>query len=82
MEALGPIKRIHSLKLTASLPLKMGRNPKGNVVFQSSIFRGGNFSFREDSGVDRFLNVISNVLNIYEDRLICMGVPFFLSKSE
>ena len=36
------------MKLTASSPLKIGQNPKGNEkVFQASIFRCENVSFRE-----------------------------------
>ena len=39
---------LFSLKLTASLPLKIGKLPKGNEkVFQPSIFRCENVSFRE-----------------------------------
>ena len=41
---------IHSLKLTASLPLKIGHpNRKVYRSFQPSIFRGENVSFREGS---------------------------------
>ena len=36
-----PWKRIYSLKRTASLPLKIGRAPKGVFIFQPLVFRGG-----------------------------------------
>ena len=44
-----------SLKLTASLPLQIGlKAPKGNEkVFQPSIFRCENVSFREGNNHDR-----------------------------
>ncbi len=37
---------LHSLKRTG-LPLKIGRAPKGNVVFQPLIFRAEHVCFRE-----------------------------------
>ena len=39
---------IDTIPKTNSSPLKIGRNPRGNEkVFQPSIFRGENVSFRE-----------------------------------
>ena len=38
---------IHSLKLTASLPLKIGRNPKGNSSEPTIHFQVRTVSFRE-----------------------------------
>ena len=46
--------KLPSRKLTFS-PLKMGRNPKGNEkVFQSSIFRCENLSFREGTNIETY----------------------------
>ena len=50
-------RNIHSLKQTASLPLKMGRAPKGKAkVFQTSIFRCNlAVRFREGKLLVKFL---------------------------
>ena len=47
------LKFIHSLKLTASSPLNIGRLPqKEKKIFQPLIFRGENVSFREGKWVE------------------------------
>ncbi len=55
LSLVGKIPHVNSLKLTAILPLKVGRLPQKemNHLNQASTFRGENVSFREGTGFQK-----------------------------
>ena len=54
-----------SLKLTASLPLKIGRIPKGNDRLPTTIFQGRTVSFREGNGSRNRISCTFSVVSLF-----------------
>ena len=71
---MGVEPKIPSLKLTARLHLKIGRNPIGNDCIPTIHFQGRAVSFREGNGTPKSSILIgfSTIFTIH------FGVPLFL----